>query len=140
MSTRSGIGPGAGGSGTDRTSGDALEDRRPVERRGAALLVVLAARVGVAFAAGFLAAGLRAGAALRFVDLATRFVVVAARRVAPAARRRVEAAVAAPRDEAARASCCTWSVRRFNALSMSACFAVRRTCVSSWSMAVRSVF
>jgi hypothetical protein len=80
-------------------------------------------------------------AGLRVVLLA----VVAARRVVVAARRLVVAVRVALLllPAAFRASCCTCLLRpsrRFKAFSTSACFAVRRICVWSWSIAVLSVF
>jgi len=69
--------------------------------------------------------------------------VLVARRVVLAARRVVEEARAEVPEVAFRAICCTCLLKPSNRLktrSMSACFALRRTCVSSCPMAVLSVF
>jgi len=144
MSTDSGTGPGAGASGTDRTSGEPVRARRAEVRRGAAFLAAGFRAAGFAaalLAAGLVAAALRAGA-LRFAVVAffltvrvARRVVVLARPAAPAARFLVAVARAVPRDDALRASSCTCLLRpsrRFNTLSTSACLALRLTRASIW--------
>lgn len=152
MSTDSGTGPGAGGSGTDRTCGEPALARRADVCRGAALLA--AGFLALGFAAALLAAGLLAAAfravTLRFAVVAffltvrvARRVVVFARRVAPVARLLVAVAREAPRDDALRASCCTCLLRpsrRFNTLSTSACLALRLTRVSIWWTADITLF
>ena len=140
MSPGSGIDPGSGVGGMYRISGEGVVMRRGDDRLGAVLRAVAPGDDGVdrravdraVFVAVPLArfTVLLARFAVLLAVLLARLAVPEARRFAVAARGVPDEAGAAPRDAASRASCRTCLLkpsRRFNALSTSACLAVRRT-------------